>query len=128
MQKASPPIHAEASHSHGQSITSAGPAELLCTAPSKIASVRVYTRHFDDLNRFEAARKVGDTCLNTTIPALETNYGVSYEQIPEKSPNNWGKPCDCTRYRMPASQHERADKVIAGMFKRAKQSPVVTHE
>jgi hypothetical protein len=37
MKKASPPIHAEASHSHGQFIT--GPAQLLRTALSKIAQV-----------------------------------------------------------------------------------------
>lgn len=126
MNKASPPIHAEASHSHGQSITSASPAELLRTAPTKIARVLVYTRHFGKLNRFEAARRVGDTCLNSTIPALETNYGLTFEHIPEKSPNNWGAPCDCTRYGLPDSQHAQADKVIAHMFKRAKQSPVVT--
>lgn len=116
----------QSSQSHGQSITSANPAELLRSAPTKIARVLVYTRHFADLNRFEAARKVGDTCLNSTIPALETNYGVTFEHIPEKSPNNWGKPCDCTRYRMPVSQYDQADKVIARMFKRGKQSPVVT--
>lgn len=120
MKKANPPIHAEVSQSHGQSITSA--AELLRTAPSKICRVLVYTRHFDALNRFEAARLVGDTCLNSTIPALETNYGVTYEHMPEKSPNNWGTPCDCTRYGLPVSQHEHADKVIALMFKRAKKS------
>ena len=57
MKKASIPIHAEASPSHGQNITC--PAELLRTAPSKIARVLVYVRHFDTLNRFEAARKVG---------------------------------------------------------------------
>ena len=109
----------QSSQSHGQSITSANPAELLRTAPSKICRVLVYTRHFATLNRFEAARAVGDTCLNSTIPALETHYGLTYQHIPEKSPNHWGKPCDCTRYALPESQHERADKVIAYMFAKA---------
>lgn len=107
----------QGSQSQGEFITS--PAELLRTAPSKICRVLVYTRHFGTLNRFEAARAVGDTCLNSTIPALETNYGLTYQHIPEKSPNNWGKPCDCTRYALPESQHERADKVIAYMFAKA---------
>ena len=100
MKKASHPIHAEASPSHGQNITC--PAELLRTAPSKIARVLVYVRHFDSLNRFEAARKVGDTCLNSTIPALESQYGLTFEHMPEKAANHWGAPCGVTRYRLPA--------------------------
>ena len=116
MKKASLPIHAEASPSHGQNITS--PSELLRTAPSKIARVLVYVRHFDSLNRFEAARKVGDTCLNSTIPALESQYGLTFEHMPEKAANHWGAPCGVTRYRLPASQHEQADKVLAMMFTR----------
>jgi hypothetical protein len=120
MKKASPPIHAEASPSHGKNTTS--PDELLRTAPSKIARVLVYLRHFGALNRFEAARLVGDTCLNSTIPALE-RYGLPHEHMPEKSPNNWGKPCDCTRYRLPASEHLRADKVLATMFTRRAKAP-----
>lgn len=119
MKKASLPIHAEASPSHGQNITS--PAELLRTAPSKIARVLVYLRHIDTLNRFEAARKVGDTCLNSTIPALESNHGLTFEHIPEKAANHWGEPCGVTRYRLPKSQHAQADKVLAMMFiRRAK--------
>lgn len=116
MKKASIPIHAEASPSHGQNITC--PAELLRTAPSKIARVLVYVRHFDSLNRFEAARKVGDTCINSTIPALESQYDLSFEHIPEKAANHWGDPCGVTRYRLPASQHEQADKVLTMMFAR----------
>ena len=116
MKKASLPIHAEASPSHGQNITC--PAELLRTAPSKIARVLVYVRHFDSLNRFEAARKVGDTCINSTIPALESQYDLSFEHIPEKAANHWGDPCGVTRYRLPASQHEQADKVLTMMFAR----------
>lgn len=107
------------SQSHGKNTTTAPtPAELLSTAPSKIARVLVYVRHFDTLNRFEAARKVGDTCLNSTIPALESQYGLTFEHMPEKAANHWGDPCGVTRYRLPASQHEQADKVIAMMFTR----------
>lgn len=116
MKKATRP-EVQGSQSHSEFITS--PAELLRTAPSKICRVLVYTRHVGTLNRFEAARAVGDTCLNSTIPALETHYGLKYQRIQEKPPNNWGKPCDCTRYALPESQHERADKVIAYMFAKA---------
>lgn len=118
MKKATIPEE-KRSQSHGQfSSAHATPEELLSTAPSKIARVLVYLRHFDTLNRFEAARKVGDTCLNSTIPTLQTNYGLTFEHIPEKSANHWGDPCGVTRYRLPASQHEQADKVIAMMFTR----------
>jgi hypothetical protein len=108
----------QGSQSHGQHSTSTSPAALLETAPTKIARALVYLRHYGPLNRFEAARLVGDTCLNSTIPALETHYGLSFEHIPEKSPNHWGAPCDCTRYRLPEGSHDQADKVLALMFAR----------
>ena len=94
------------------------PNTLLRNAPSKIARLLVYLRHFGDLNRFEAARLVGDSCLNSTIPALESRHGLTFEHLPEKSPNRWGEPCDVIRYRLPISEHERADKVLARMFER----------
>ncbi|MFG0721889.1 hypothetical protein ACF8PU_09470 [Pseudomonas sp. GLN_6] len=109
----------QGSQSHGQfNSISRDPAELLRNAPSKIARVLVYLRYFDTLNRFEAARKVGDTCLNSTIPTLQSNYGLTFEHIPEKAANHWGDPCGVTRYRLPASQHEQADKVLTMMFTR----------
>ncbi|GAB3376293.1 hypothetical protein [Azotobacter armeniacus] len=98
---------------------STSPAELLGKAPTKIARALVYFRHFGDLNRFEAANKVGDTCLNSTIPALE-RYGLTFERQPEKVPNRWGAPCDVTRYSLPESQHQRARTVLALLNKPAK--------
>lgn len=99
----------------------ASPDHLLRTAPTKIARLLVYLRHFGDLNRFESAPRVGDTCLNSSIPALESRYGLTFEHLPEKSPNRWGEPTDCVRYRLPASEHERADKVLARMFERSQR-------
>lgn len=107
----------QGSESHGD-ITTLSPAALLETAPTKIARALVYLRHYGPLNRFEAARLVGDTCLNSTIPALESNYGLTFEHIPEKSPNNWGEPCDCTRYSLVESAYGQADKVLTLMFSR----------
>lgn len=104
--------------------TSNSPAELLEKAPSKIARVLAYLRHVGTLNRFEAARLVGDTCLNSTIPVLENRYGVPFEHLPEKSPNNWGEPCDCTRYRLPASAYDRADKALALLYRKKQQRAV----
>ncbi|SEJ48674.1 hypothetical protein SAMN04244572_04191 [Azotobacter beijerinckii] len=117
MKKAAPQYQ-QSSPSHGHSITSsASPDVLLKQAPTKIARVLAYFRHVGDLNRFEAARLVGDTCLNSTIPDLE-DYGLVFEHLPERSPNHWGEPCAVTR--LPASQYDRADKVLALMFSRSK--------
>lgn len=118
--KRAAPQYQQSSRAHGQSITSVPPAELLAKAPTKIARVLAYLRHAGSLNRFEAARLVGDTCLNSTIPVLEHRYGLAFEHLPEKSPNRWGEPCDVTRYRLPASEYDRADKVLALLFKRTK--------
>lgn len=118
MKKATIPEE-KRSLSHGDITTSASPAVLLETAPTKIARALVYVRHFGTLNRFEAPKWVGDTCLNSTIPVLENSYGLTFEHIPEKSPNNWGTPCDCTRYRLLESSYDQADKVLALMFERA---------
>ncbi len=118
MKKATrPEEQGSQSHGHFNSII-IDPAQLLRTAPSKIARVLVYLRHFGSLNRFEAARQVGDTCLNSTIPALENNHGLTFEHMPEKAANHWGEPCDVKRYRLPESQHAQADKVLALMFAR----------
>lgn len=125
MKKATIPEE-KRSLSQGNTTTSTDPAELLETAPTKIARALVFLRHYGPLNRFEAARLVGDTCLNSTIPVLESNYGLTFEHIPEKSPNNWGAPCDCTRYRLLESAHGVADKVLAQMFKRAARRQKVT--
>lgn len=117
MKKATIPEE-KRSLSQGDITTSATPASLLETAPTKIARALVYFRHFGTLNRFEAPKWVGDTCLNSTIPVLENSYGLTFEHLPEKSPNNWGEPCDCTRYRLLTSSYAKADKVLALMFNR----------
>lgn len=117
--KKSQPLYQPTGPSHTDITTVASPAVLLETAPTKIARVLVYIRHYGTLNRFEAPKLVGDTCLNSTIPVLENSYGLTFEHIPEKSPNNWGTPCDCTRYRLLESSYAQADKVLALMFNRA---------
>lgn len=103
-------------------ILTATPDELLNHAPTKISRVLAYLRHFGSLNRFEAARLVGDSCLNSTIPVLEGSYGLVFMHIPEKSPNNWGSPCEVTRYSLPAAEYEKADAALALMFCRAKRT------
>ncbi|MOA06707.1 hypothetical protein D3C78_1263640 [compost metagenome] len=122
MQKA---IRTELQGRHGYGhfdILNATPDQLLNNAPTKISRVLAYLRHFGSLNRFEAALLVGDSCLNSTIPVLEHRYGQVFMHVSEKSPNNWGSPCDVTRYSLPVSEHEKADAALALMFCRAKRT------
>jgi hypothetical protein len=123
MKKATIP---EEKRSLSQGDITTSPAALLKTAPTKIARTLVYFRHYGPLNCFEASKWVGDTCLNSTIPVLENSYDLTFEHLQEKSPNNWGEPCDCTRYRLLESSYDQADKVLALMFNRtAKRQKVV---
>lgn len=111
--------------SHGYrcfDISSTTPSDLLANAPTKISRVLAYLRHFGSLNRFEAALLVGDSCLNSTIPVLEHSYGLVFMHVSEKSPNNWGSPCEVTRYSLPVSEHEKADAALVLMFCRAKRT------
>jgi hypothetical protein len=112
MKKASPPIHAEASHSHGQSITS--------KAPTKIARVLEYLLFAGSLNRFEAER-IGDHCLHSTISSLVHNYGLFFERTPEKVPNHWGLPCDVIRYSLPLCKQKKANSLLGLLTKRNTQ-------
>lgn len=110
------PLYQQTSPSHGDITTSTSPAVMLKTAPTKTARVLEYFRHFGALNRFEAPKRVGDTRLNSAIPVLENSYGLTFEHLPEKSPNNWGEPYDCTRYRLLESSFALTDKVLAQIF------------
>jgi len=111
-------LYQQINPSHGDSTSRNSAVTLLETAPTKIARVLVYLRHYGSLNRFEAARLVGDTCLNSTIPKLESYGGLTIDRQPEKSANQWGDPCECTRYRLSASAYNKADKAIGQMFAR----------
>lgn len=122
MKKAALP-QLQGRHGYGSfDILNTTPDQLLNNAPTKISRVLTYLRHFGSLNRFEAALLVGDSCLNSTIPVLEHDYGLVFMHISEKSPNNWGSPCEVTRYSLPVSKHEKADDVLALMFSRAKRT------
>lgn len=114
-------IEQQGRHGTGRfDILNVAPADLLNNAPTKISRVLTYLRHFGSLNRFEAARLVGDSCLNSTIPELEGSYGLVFMHVPEKSPNNWGSPCEVMRYSLPVAEYEKADAALALMFVRAK--------
>lgn len=121
MKKASPPIHAEASQSHGQNITNGtSPAGLQAKAPSKIARVLEHLLFIGTLNRFEAER-IGDHCLHSTISALANGYGLSFKRTSEKVPNGYGQPCDVIRYSLPVSEHRRARTVLMLLCRKGKK-------
>lgn len=121
MKKASPPIHAEASQSHGQNITPiASAVALTIKAPTKISRVLGHLLHISSLNRFEAER-IGDHCLHSTISTLANSYGLTFKRITEKVPNHWGQPCDVTRYSLPESERRRALLVLGMLTRKAKK-------
>ncbi|MCE5362515.1 hypothetical protein [Pseudomonas anguilliseptica] len=114
MEKASPPIHAEASHSPGNF------SSTNTKAPSKISRVLAHLLRQGPLNRFEAER-IGDHCLNSTISDLANDHGLTFERIPEKVPNHWGHPCDVIRYSLPSSERRRAQRVLDMLSRKGKR-------
>lgn len=110
----------QAGDAPGLSEESASPADLLATAPTKIARVLAYLlAPCNSLIRFEA-EALGDHCLNSTIAKLTHDYGLEFHRQPEKVPNRWGAPCDVTRYSLPEGQHQRARAVLALLSKPAR--------
>lgn len=94
-------------------------ADSSTAAPTKIARILAHQLAGASINRFEA-EDLGDHCLNSTIAKLANDYGLEFQRHPEKVPNRWGKPCQVTRYSLPASEHDKARKVLALMFSRTK--------
>ena len=80
-------------------------------APTKISRVLAYLLQDYSLNRFEAER-LGDHCLHSTISSLTHGYGLKFSRQTERVPNNWGLPCQVTRYSLPASERKRARNVL----------------
>lgn len=80
---------------------------------TKIARVLDYLLNAGSLNRFEAFRKVGDSCLHSTIARLANDHALMFVRVSERVPNNWGSPCLVTRYSLPPSQRKAARAVLA---------------
>ena len=73
------------------------------------------------VNRFEAER-LGDHCLPSTVAVLANRHGLGFQRQRERVPNRWGKPCPVTRYSLPASEHDKARKVLALLSKPGKRA------
>lgn len=106
MKKATsiPEDKGSSAQSHGSTVTK--PA-------TKIARVLDYVLNIGSLNRFEAFRKVGDSCLHSTVSRLANDHNLMFIRVSERVPNNWGSPCLVTRYSLPRSQRKAARAVLA---------------
>lgn len=106
----------QGSRAHGpESIT-------VATAQTKIARVLAHLLTGASIIRFEAER-LGDHCLPSTVAKLANDYSLVFQRQPEKVPNRWGKPCLVTRYSLPASERDKARKVLALVNRRGRAKP-----
>ena len=89
-------------------------ADSSTAAPSKIARILAYLLTGASINRFEA-EDLGDHCLPSTIAVLADpkRHALIFQRQREKVPNRWGKPGHATRYSLPASERDKARKVLA---------------
>jgi len=87
------------------------------TAPTLLASVLKYLLFDGSLNKFEAARKLGDWSLHSTISNLANNYGVPIKRIPEKLPHTRQS---VVRYSITESARNHAGHVLAKLSRRKK--------
>lgn len=66
------------------------------------------------LNTFEGHR-LGDTCLNSTVSALQHRYGIRIDRKTENVPNSFGGKTQVMRYFIAPDQRERALAVLGQM-------------
>jgi hypothetical protein len=83
------------------------------TNRSKKSRILAVLREGVSLNRFEAAAKHSDSCLNSTISQLRAN-GQNILDEWETFPNQWGSITRVKRYRhaRPAGRKPSADQGV----------------
>lgn len=96
-------------------------ADSSTDTPSKIARILAHLLAGASINRFEA-EDLGDHCLPSTISRLQKR-GLLIERQLEPVPNGWGEPCRAARYRLPASEHDKARTVMALVNRRGRAKP-----
>ncbi len=104
--------------------SSSSPAQANDSTPApkrktKIASVLEFFISGQSLNRFEAER-LGDHCLNSTVAVLSNTYGLTFIRRTETVPNRFGGTTPVTRYKLPESEIERAQRVLAHLCRVAR--------
>ncbi|WP_313450487.1 hypothetical protein [Stutzerimonas kunmingensis] len=107
-------------------ITTSGPIEQhgnsysgYITAPTLIASVLTHLLVDGSLNKYEAARKLGDWSLHSTISSLANTYGVTIKRVPEKV-SHARQPI--ARYSIKESHRRHARAVLAKLKQRKRSS------
>lgn len=70
---------------------------------------RVYTALMEgkSYNRFEAARLLHDTCLHSTVSALEQKHGITINRMYETVRGYQGNPTSVCRYWIDIKERER---------------------
>lgn len=94
-------------------------ADSSTAAPTKIARILAHLLTGASISRFEAER-IGDHCLPSTVAVLANRHGLIVARQPERIPNRWGKPGTATRYSLPASEYDKARKVLAYLSRTAR--------
>ncbi len=93
------------------------PVDISSKKDGKLKKMFLLFAHGNRLHRFEAERH-GDHCLNSTIPALQRDYGIYFDRESVKVPNNFGEMTWVTKYWLEGKHLNRARK-IAGIDKEA---------
>ncbi len=101
----------ESSRAHGQN----------STAPTLLASVLEHLLFTSTLNKYEAARELGDWSLHSTISTLANTYGVTIKRTPEKVPN---ATMPVARYSIPDSARRHARDVLVKLEQRKGRKPL----
>lgn len=110
MKKAAPQYQQD-SPSHGKN----------STGPTLLASVLAHLIFDGSLNKYEAARELGDWSLHSTISTLANTYGVTIKRTPEKVPN---ASMPVARYSIPDSVRSHARDVLVKMEQRKGRKPL----
>ncbi len=80
-------------------------------APRKIDRILKVLLDGEALNRFEAYRRHSDSCLNSTISALEKR-GLVILRLEEEIPGYRGLPVRCKRYWLSPQSRELARQLL----------------
>lgn len=88
------------------------------TAPTLIVSVLTHLLVDGSLNKYDAARKLGDWSLHSTISSLANTYGVTIKRVPEKV-SHARQPI--ARYSI-TERHRRHARVVLAKLEQRKRS------
>ena len=68
--------------------------------------------HYGSINRFEAARMLYDSALNSTISSLANAHGITFDKLWESVPNRVGGSTKVKRYTLAEDSKKEALKLL----------------